>query len=109
MNERAKAIQECIELLAANVCEQSGGQCCDNCNCQGARYTRDAMVKLLRAAETRLPEAAQKMWLVEFDGQPQAAYPRMVQAEVYASGFSRAAKIIEGTFAVSPPLHKEKP
>ena len=41
-----------------------------------------------------------KLFLVEMNGVPSAAYPRRVQAEVYASGFSsdKGIKIIEGVF-----------
>ena len=38
------------------------------------------------------------LFLVSCDGNPRSAYPRHVQAKVYASGFSKPVKIIEGVF-----------
>lgn len=37
------------------------------------------------------------MYLVLCEGQPKAAYPRKVQAEVYASGFSKPCEIVKVT------------
>ena len=49
------------------------------------------------------------MWLVMFDGVPQAAYPRKVQAEVYASGFSHPCEIVYGRFASADSLRDGGP
>ena len=44
------------------------------------------------------------LFLVLCDGKPYAAYPREVQAKVYASGFSRIneMRIVAGTFTENP-------
>ena len=40
-----------------------------------------------------------KLYLViDHEGEPRAAYPREMQAKVYASGFSRPCKIVKGDF-----------
>lgn len=44
------------------------------------------------------PEAGTPMWLVMMHGEPQAAYPRKVQAEIYASGFSKTTEVLAGRF-----------
>ena len=48
------------------------------------------------------------LFLVYFDGSPRAAYPRRLQAEVYSSGFSRKAEIVEGTFTAIRPKKVKK-
>lgn len=50
------------------------------------------------------------LWMVKHGGEVYAAYPRKIQAEVYASGLSRADKleIIEVT-ALEPQPRAEKP
>ena len=40
-----------------------------------------------------------KLYLViDHEGEPRAAYPREIQAKVYASGFSKVCKIVKGDF-----------
>ena len=41
------------------------------------------------------------LFLVCCDGIPFAAYPRRLQAEVYASGFRNQTTIVEGTFTAN--------
>lgn len=44
-----------------------------------------------------------KLYLVMYEGKPCAAYPRLVQSKVYASGFSRDCIIISGEFVEDAP------
>lgn len=69
----------------------------------GGGYRPNEEMRLLselREARSKRPEGGMSMWLVKFDGKPQAAYSRKVQAEVYAGGFSHPDKIeiLEGLF-----------
>ena len=56
------------------------------------------------AQDSAQPEAGCSLFLTYCDGRPYAAYPRHLQAEVYASGFSRNnVEIVEGTFIPNKP------
>jgi hypothetical protein len=44
------------------------------------------------------------LFLVICDGKPCAAYPRRLQAEVYASGFSKPVEIVAGIFTANAAL-----
>jgi hypothetical protein len=52
------------------------------------------------ALEEHLAESMLIMYLVLLDGYPKAAYPRKVQAEVYASGFSKPCEIVKVSVVV---------
>ena len=78
-------------------------------------FHRPAIEALLNEAADALASplyvGGSPMWLVKFDGKPQAAYSRKVQAEVYSSGFSHLDKIevVEGVFISLMHGPKEKP
>jgi len=57
----------------------------------------------------RLDTGGTELHLVLNNGKPQAAYPRKVQAEIYASGFSKneGVKIISGTFTPNVQVQRD--
>ena len=65
----------------------------------GLDHLRNQAADMLERDE----RSALPMWLVKFDGKPQAAYSRKVQADVYSSGFSHpeAIEIVAGQFLPS--------
>ena len=46
------------------------------------------------------------LFLVICDGEPRAAYPRRLQAEVYASGFSKPVEIVAGIFTADADIER---
>ncbi|MGZ3235745.1 MAG: hypothetical protein ACXU8A_00045 [Burkholderiaceae bacterium] len=73
-----------------------------------AQQTLDA-IATLAAIPVQEPVA---ITLVKRNGEPQAAYPRRLQAEVYASGFSKndGLELIDGVFYASPlPAVQQNP